>query len=672
MGSAAVVHGGHARGRKVLSLCAALFAAAISGSGALAAQASPGAASGLGSRGLALVETARDSALHGDWEGAARVLAAALEVDETNSDALHLAAIVTLKRRDDAGAALAFCEAARAQGRFTLYTAAGSLDLEGSLLVRLHRYADCLTLLASAQDAGAAVLDPSRYLLRALSFMGQGRMADAIRELRTAADRFPSDKDFPRLFFERFSSEPPDSEARALGDLFVRRLSALATADQELLVLAVPFILDARQREDSIRAFRAQGGSSARATIEALRYGIIGDEAALAELFSGSYALRLADLEETEGLLGTAAGRKRLAVLLSSFSGTIRADRDHDGFDEESVVYEKGALSAWKRDADQDGSVDAAVAFHEGFPSGSMSRRGDELITIGYGTYPYAVQITYARTPSVRSLASLVLSGSGLDAPAEELYRFAPEAFMVKPLFFKAFPSATEPAIFLPEPSVIPPPLRQAAASAALLVELVEAGQRDLVYLDHGIPQRRLRFVDGRLYADLSYSAGRPGIEKLDSDGDGRFETERAYRDGSDPAELAWIRVDADGDGLFEYHEDMTFPFRKEWDLDRNGSVDAVERRTAEGGRILEFSSGLDGILDEVIVIDGSGATVSVARKGRVSIMVPDANPSVSWIGRKEFDLGSNVPASEGIYTYMNRRYRLVYSGKQAYAELLP
>lgn len=672
--------GGRFAGR-LPSLCAILLVLCGAFVPPLSAQSGTGAPFGAsagegetGSPAGSLVLAARDSAAMGDWQRANRILSGAVELDDGNSDALYLSALSVLKCRDDAGAALALCEAAIASGSFSLYSAQVAIGLEGELLARLRRFNDCLDLLRGFSGSPWAALDPECYRLRALAFLGLGRDPEAVRELRAAAERFPADARFPRLFFERFASFAPSAETRSLGDLFVRRLADLSSADPELLVLAAPCILDRKQREDSIRAFRAMGGRSAAATLEALRYGIIGDEAALAELFGSGERLRLADLESLSDLLGTAAGRRRLDSLLGDYGGSITVDADRDGYAEGMASYERGRLAAWRSDADQDGRAELAMSFSDGMPAGLAMDLADSRMEVVYASYPYAASVGFAPISREISLARTVLPIAGGEASVSERYFFAPESSILRPLEFRGIPSRTDPALFVPQPIASALPTRRAVSASALRLEIAGPANRDVIDLDGGIPLRRSRYAEGRLYAVLEYSKGRPDIEKLDMDGNGVFETERGYLAGADAsdASIAWARIDGDGDGIYEYREEMVFPFRKEWDLDGNGLPDAVEYRKVDDGRILEFSSRMDGVLDETVACDATGRVIAVARNGKPLALVRDSNPAVFWLGKKEFDLGNNVPSSEGIYSYMNRRYRIVHSGVQAFAELIP
>jgi len=190
--------------------------------------------------------------------------------------------------------------------------------------------------------------------------------------------------------------------------------------------------------------------------------------------------------------------------------------------------------------------------------------------------------------------------------------------------------------------------------------------------LDKGTPLSSTTYRDGRLYSTTSYQAGRPVLEKADVDGDGRFETERGFYvkpDGS--SDIAWVRIDSAGDGVFDYYEQTVFPFRKEWDFDRDGLVDAVQFQLSDGSIEQQFSSRLDGRLDESLVVKG-GTIVALSRNGVSLALVADSNPQLTWIGRKSFDLGRNLPAGEGLFSGMGMRYRLTRIGDRAFAELIP
>lgn len=643
--------------------CAALLALLLAPAGAQTASwaAGPAAAEGPASP---LVRSAQGLAAAGKWAEASALLAEAEEADGRDADARYLSALALLKSKDDAAAALGELEVALLSGRFFLYAPADAAALKASLLIRTRRYAEALDLVSPRAGESLAAYGAERRLAAAQALFGLGRREAAFAELSEGARLFPAEPRFARLFFteatrargSNAAPEPPETNAiRDLGDLFLRRLPSLADYDPELRVLAAPLIRDEGARRDSVLAFRSMGGSSAEASLLALEYGIIDDSKCVAELLSRPSLLR-SDLDALRGLIRDAKGMAALEAALSSFSGTLETDGDGDGWAEGKAVFEKGSLESYSLDADQDGRPELLVVAKEGLPTSLSLRRAGLSLELSFSSYPYVETLDFLPADEARE------------------YRFGPEAYIYKPLELLAFPSADADSLYLPEPTGAPDPTERSAAAAALSLAAMKGEYRDLVSLDRGVPLRRERFLGGRLYAVLDYQAGRPGREEVDADGDGRFETERRYDpegDGSD-ASIRSVLIDADGDGIYEYSEETAFPQLKEWDFDADGRADARQTRLSGGGSRREFSSRLDGNFDEVLVLDAKGKILSFERGGRALRLIADSNPRLRWIGRKPFDLGGNLPPAEGLYRYKNTRYRLVYAGDDAFAELIP
>jgi hypothetical protein len=567
-----------------------------------------------------------------------------------------------LKTEDEVGPALEWLTIALYEGRFDQYRREEALALRTALLLRLRRYTEALSSLSADAARSRLSLDPEYPRLRALAFLGLGKRAEAVAELGAAARRFPSDPRFARLFFERFGTANPAPAERALADLFLKSLDALTMGDPQLALLALPFMTDGDLRLRELQAYRAQGLVSARASLLALEYGLIGDEDAIAEMISPGVLLHAEDLYALESLLGSAKGRASLDQSLKSLDASLQSDRDGDGFYEEVTVYKAGRPAAWRLDADQDGRPEISLVFAEGLPESATYSDTGSSFGARWSAYPYLASLDYGH----------------------EGYRFGPLGLAYAPLGLSPFPSTADPAIFIPFPSSLPPPLTRTAAANALELDRSEGSLLDVITLDRGQPLRRERFDGGRITAILEYKDGRPESERVDTDVDGWFETERFF--GTEAESLApsieagtmgelapaSMRIDQDRDGLPEYSEAFAFPYQKEWDLDRNGSWDLRQSRLASGGLLIEISSRLDGRFDEAIEVDSAGRILSVQREGRRLALYPDANPSLRWIGDKAFDLGSDLPPVEGIYVHGQSRYRLVYAGKEGFAELLP
>ena len=191
--------------------------------------------------------------------------------------------------------------------------------------------------------------------------------------------------------------------------------------------------------------------------------------------------------------------------------------------------------------------------------------------------------------------------------------------------------------------------------------------------LDRGVPVRgRIRTPDGR-DGILVYGNGMPQYELADMDGDGLYESRFLYpRDPKGAASGTAgspYRFEADFnlDGVFEYAENLTFPFERTWDYDGDGRTDARATALGDGGELREFSRRFDGRLDTAVLVRG-GRVQRVLRAGVELPLVPDAGGAVLWVGRKPFDFGAVLP-EPGFGRRGAERYRIVRFGDQILAE---
>jgi hypothetical protein len=604
----------------------------------------------------ALLDEARQASGVGDWERAAVCLDEAVIQDSGDSDILYLRALASVKLSKPFASALGDLDAALGTDRFQSYSRRDASVFKAELLVRERRWKEALDALGS--PAGENAADPAYALIRAKALAGSGDVRGFTREMSESLRRFPGDVSFARLFIARAGKLPASDAFRSLGDTILGRLQSYAAADPELLVLSAPLMPDLSSRRDAVLAYRASGGKSSKSTLRALEYGIIDETAASAELLSGQSPVALEDLSSLMALAGSPAGRAAVLSSLASWSGTVLVDADSDGIYEESFELDKGLVRAWSRDSRQAGIVDERADFADGLPREILLSRADLEIRIRYSVYPSVSTVSYVRKDG------------------KSTYAFGPEGFAFAALDMRPFAGSGRDSIYFPRVIGAIDPSERASAATALSVETVTEKKREIVALDRGLPVEAVTYVGDRIFSKRSYEKGRPVLERVDADGDGRFEIEKGFvpngalnPDGTWP--LAWIRIDADGDGVFEYREQTVFPFRKEWDYDGNGSVDAIREQLADGSIRESYSSRLNGRMDEELIIK-DGKITSIKRDGIRLGLIPDGNRQLTWIGKKRFDLGSDIPDGEGIFSHMGKRYRLTRIGALAFAELVP
>jgi hypothetical protein len=117
-------------------------------------------------------------------------------------------------------------------------------------------------------------------------------------------------------------------------------------------------------------------------------------------------------------------------------------------------------------------------------------------------------------------------------------------------------------------------------------------GAMEIIDLDRGVPLRAVEILGGRTVSAAEFAAGRPRVQRLDLDLDGRMETVRHFRDevpGGGEADfffdrekdIALSESDWDGDGIFETGEehfsDGTVVYS--WDMDGDGIREYAEKR---------------------------------------------------------------------------------------------
>ena len=646
------------RARAVVALVGLGLALAAIPAGAQS-MAQRGAADIRGSTELAraLLDEAQTAAGLGEWADARAYIAEGLVQDPADSDLLYMRALCSTKLDSSLDTAIGDLNAAFASARFASYSQREAYELKAELLIHERRWQEALDAIGKSGQgplprAGAG--EPSTLLAMARAYAGIGDRKDFEAAIEAALRRYPDETVFPRLFLAHASLIPDSDGMRSIGDAILRRLPGYAETDPELRVLAAPLMSGITEQRKAVLAFRSMGGISSAASLRALEYGLIGEAQAASELLVDGRTAALGDITSLLALSGSPAGRSAVVAAISAWTGTVLVDADGDGIYEGRFSLAKGKATSYDLDSRQAGLVDLHVEFADGFPMAARLQREDASIEIVYSAFPSAASVSFT------------------DSDGKRGYIFGPDAFRYSPVSMRAFVGLDAEAIYFPYPTAFPDPAETACAAAASSVETLQDGHRTLTMLDKGLPMSSTSYEGQRIISITDFEKGRPAKIRIDTDGDGRFETRgRFAADATRTSAPEWLETDVDGDGVYEYREQTVFPFRQEWDFDGDGSVDALRFHRSDGAIEEDFSSHLDGRLDEALVIQ-DGRIVSLKRDGSDIAFVPDSNPSLTWLGAKSFDLGSNLPNGEGLFSAMGKRYRLSRVGSLAFAELIP
>ena len=640
-----------------------------------------------------------------DWDGATFEARLGETYDPALADFPYIEALSLAVKKAPRADILERVEASLADGLFwRTYSRAEARVFAAKLKAETCSYTEALSLLGKAGGVESA---DAEYV-RAISFYGLGRKAEARASVSRALDRWPFDARFPRVFLLREKGTPSSSGAAEIAQTILSRLYVWQDEDRELLLLAVPFEPNPENRVRDIRTFRSMGkndslaeasvrraaesygekttadgpaagnaatnssvtpnaepsfGSDASAgyigalsTVYALEYGIIDEATAERELFqSEKGGIPLDALHGLCSLVGKKDIRASIENRLDGFEGIITDDANADGIVDSWIRYRLGRPVEAAFDANQDGYPDYEVACDLGEPA---------VITV---KNPEAV-VSYDRYPAVRSvregereytLKPLALSWAPVEWVREN-FGFDGNAFYTIKTTAKAAP-LTE---------------RLLASSSAFYVE----DGKTRVVLEGGVPLSSETREGGRVVSWTSYSRGFPALTKADLDGDGYFETTSSY---TAQGALASVEVDRNGNRRAEYREEYASDGTvvKRWDSDENGIFEITWTKTPDGierTRWIHPDTGLP-----VVITVEKGAPREVSYGGSAKPVVRDPMGDIWWIGRlppnareiaKKIGDAFNVPGPPIVSYSVNvdgKRLNAVRTGGLFFAELV-
>lgn len=564
---------------------------------------------------------AEQSLGEGRWDEALALLERGADFADASSDISYLLAEVRVHGGLPLLPALDCLRRALDTGRWERYTSSQARLLEAETLIRLRNYSGALRSLDLAErdpsidldtghgpfvrrgGTGAAPRTGRQYaaMLRLLALKGLSNTEEFFAMCGLVMDRYPRDPRPAELLFTQVAGRMPEDGApsartdRSLVDLALRRLPLLVegggaeagesppgswlrgtTASSRLAYLAAPFIRDTEQARRLLSAYRALGKIDAESLPPSLNLGLIDDGQAVGELFEDAGGILDKDtILGVWSLLRGHEGQDLFRRSLLNFSGTIITDADRDGLWEERVRYSLGTALEYRRDADQDNQDELRVFFSA---AGVPLRAEEGRFRVEWEQYPAVLQAEldgtrYIPAPQTMFYAPVRLVPLTGDAPVSG---------------FGAGPGPLHPEADTTHPRLT----ERTLVSFALNVVRPSAefpGGLEYIELDRGVPLRAEELVEGKTVSLTEFVLGRPRVQRLDLDLDGRMETIRRFREGAVSAEnplvyekiLESVETDRDGDGLYEMAErflpDGTSVYS--WDTDGDGSRDYVEVR---------------------------------------------------------------------------------------------
>jgi len=514
------------------------------------------------------IEWARKETAAGRSAEALAGLERGADYANVSSDVSCLLAVLRSEAGRSRFSVLEACRRALETMRWEQYGPEDARLLEAKTLTELRRFEEALMVLDLCDPERYAVQYSRLNALRGLT----GAETAFVNAAASVIDRFPRETGPVRLLFEYAARGRPKDSLRPLIDLALRRLPLLIDSDPELAYMAVPFIRnreDARRYTASYRAVRKPNPASLPAALE---LGLISGRQAVEEMFdmaSGTVRVRILDrdLIVSVNTLLESEDRTYLRRNLLQFSGVITEDGDHDGVIEAWTSYRNGMLAEYRYDADQDGEANLTIAFAQGLPvqaeiilaldenSGQVSPlAGNGTYAGGFRVSPDSAQKALLRWERYPAVLDTELGGKRY-IPRPLDYFFTPIRFTPLVLDGPDYPNReTLLNEGLLKEGILPVLTERSLLSFSNILEQPSGefpGGTERIELSGGIPVKSTVYLKGRKVSETEFNQGRPLIQRLDLDTDGRMETVRRFdKEGLVSSESDW-----DNDGIFEYAE---------------------------------------------------------------------------------------------------------------------
>jgi hypothetical protein len=530
----------------------------------------------------------------GRWAEALAGLERGADYADRSSDISYLLALARSRNGTPQGAVLEALGRAREARRWNRYSPEQALLLEAETLIAVRNFSGALALLAR-RPAGA---DADAAALRLRALRGLPDMAEFRRVMGETLERYPQDPRAALIFFEYAGGKIPEGDDRALMDLALRRLPYLLDAEPRLAFMAAPFIKDREEARRLAGAYRAVHPPLPQSIPVSLDLGLIDEADAAAELFAGEGEREFDEalLREIFSRLKNDAARRLFREGLFRFSGVISSDADRDGIPESRARYQDGVVREFYVDVDQDGLAELAVYFD----AGGLPRQAEQVTPPEPPSRPAAEQVFAMPLRDEDRTKARIFWERYPGVERSELegctYVPVPGEFLFNPVSFTTLAEdGAEPGLPLPrhEPRNINISRRTLASFARIIRRPSGefAGAVEEIELHRGIPLRAAETLDGRTVSVTEFRQGRPALQRVDLDLDGRMETVRRFKNADAAAgeeffsdykkNIEFSESDWDGNGIFEtgeqYLSDGTVVYS--WDLDGDGTREYQETR---------------------------------------------------------------------------------------------
>jgi hypothetical protein len=525
----------------------------------------------------------------GRWAEAEAALERGRDFADVSSDISYLLALVRSHKNRPCGAVLDAVLRGLGTNRWNRYTAAQARILEAETLLRVRAFTETLRVISLIPDAEAEQYGADITCLRLRALLGLRDIRSFRSAMTHALEQYSRDARPARILFRYLGDKAvPEGNERDLVEAVLKRLPMLLDEAPDLAYRAAPFIRDTEEAGRLVSAYRAAGGAEPEAIPAALNLGVIDETTAIEELFRQETQDKDLILAVWK-LLRTSGSRENFRRNLSRFSGVIQEDSDRDGYAESRARYGNGVIEEYTYDANQDGLFEWRIFWSAGIPiraeitvSPEGGARNAEPVQGAVGLPLDDSGLVRASLLWERYPALLRISLEGLT------YGFNPWEFSFAPILMSKIPGSGGAGLFYPERD--PHEARFTGRAVVSFAATVERPSREFrgaverVTMERGIPRQAAEYLEGRMVSVTEFVQGRPAVQRIDLDLDGRMETLRRFRPKAETpgtegpfgyaAVLDSSESDWDGDGIYETGEEYLpdGSVARSWDLNRDGN----------------------------------------------------------------------------------------------------
>lgn len=355
---------------------------------------------------LRYLKLSQDYMVKSQWDSVLSYAEIGLTYDDTVADLWYLKAISLEQNREKPYLIIENLEKSL-DTEWNVYNKNGAKLLLADYYAHTLNYKSALNLL----DDKSLLLNSEALKIKAKIYYLTGEISKAREAISTGWRVFPTDPDYPKIFYTYEDSALLNNVDENLDDitysvtdeLFYQLNNQFLTSiydfitvrnryDGELLLLASSFA-DKDLQEQILKVYKTQGIDNPLYPIKALEANIILPEDAIDSFFALSdQKINYNYLEQLVKLIPENE-KKSIVAFLDAYEGEIYFDNNNDGIFELKSIYKNGRPSYAEYEFHQDGNIFWSCDFDYGTPRKVYIPSEPSNITFIYARYPFVSKI---------------------------------------------------------------------------------------------------------------------------------------------------------------------------------------------------------------------------------------------------------------------------------------